>query len=75
MTEDGQITEKYKKYKEIISKYTEIPEVEFSTQIKRKSYGEISCEDKVSLFSVVDDLSTPVHLPYTVNMEELDQSY
>ena len=75
LTEDGQITEKYKKYKEIISKYTEIPEVEFSTQIKRKSYGEISCEDKVSLFSVVDDLSTPVHLPYTVNMEELDQSY
>ncbi len=75
LTEDGQITEKYLKYKEVISKYAPIPEVKFSTQIKRKSYGKLSCTDKVSLFSVIDDLSTPVHLPYTVNMEELDQSY
>ena len=75
LTEDGQITEKYRKYKEVISKYVDIPEVEFTTDIKRKSYGTLTCRDKVSLFSVVDDLSTPVHLPYTVNMEELDQSY
>ena len=75
LTEDGQITEKYRKYKEVISKYADIPEVEFSTDIKRKSYGSLSCKEKVSLFSVVDDLSTSVHLPYTVNMEELDQSY
>jgi beta-galactosidase len=75
LTEDGQITEKYNKYKEVISKYVDIPEVKFSMDIKRKSYGTLSCKEKVSLFSVVDDLSTPVHLPYTVNMEELDQSY
>ena len=75
LTEDGHITEKYKKYKEVISKYTDIPEVNFTTQIERKAYGELKCTDKVSLFSTVDDISTPVHLPYTVNMEELDQSY
>ena len=75
LAEDGQITEKYRKYKEVISKYVDIPEVEFSMDIKRKAYGKLECKEKVSLFSVVDDLSTPVHLPYTVNMEELDQSY
>ena len=75
LTEDGQITEKYRKYKEVISKYVDIPEVKLSMDIKRKSYGKLECKEKVSLFSVVDDLSTPVHLPYTVNMEELDQSY
>ena len=75
LTEDGQITEKYKKYKEVISKYVDVPEVKFSMDIKRKAYGKLECKEKVSLFSVVDDLSTPVHLPYTVNMEELDQNY
>ncbi|MBQ3795051.1 MAG: beta-galactosidase [Butyrivibrio sp.] len=75
LTEDGQITEKYKKYKEVIGKYVDIPEVEFSMDIKRKSYGTLTCKEKVSLFNVVDDLSKPVHLPYTVNMEDLDQSY
>ena len=75
LTEDGQITEKYKKYKEVISKYVDVPEVKLSMDIKRKSYGELSCKEKVSLFSVVDDISSPVHLPYTVNMEELGQSY
>lgn len=75
LTEDGQITEKYRKYQEVIKKYAPVPEVKLSMDIKRKSYGTLSCKEKVSLFSVVDDLSTPVHLPYTVNMEELDQSY
>ncbi|MBP3198243.1 MAG: beta-galactosidase [Butyrivibrio sp.] len=75
LTEDGQITEKYKKYQEIIEKYNKLPEVNFTTDIKQKSYGTLTCKDKVSLFSVIDDISTPVHLPYTVNMEELDQSY
>ena len=75
LTEDGRITEKYKKYKEIISKYVDVPEVELSSDIRRKSYGRLTCKDKVSLFSVVDDISKAVHLPYTVNMEELDQSY
>ncbi len=75
LTEDGQITEKYRRYQEIIAKYTKIPEVEFSTQIKRKSYGTVSIREKVSLFSVLEDISTPVESPFTQCMEKLGQNY
>lgn len=75
LTEDGQITEKYRRYKEIIGKYTKIPEVEFSTKIERGGYGELKCEEKVSLFNVLDDISKKVSSPYPVSMERLDQNY
>lgn len=75
LTEDGQITEKYRRYKEIIRKYAPIPEVKLSKEIKRASYGDVKCEAKVSLFNVIDDLSKKVTSPYPVSMERLDQSY
>lgn len=75
LTEDGQITEKYLRYKEVIQKYREIPEVHFSTEISRKSYGTLHVQDKVSLFSVIDDLSTPVPNSFPQSMEQLGQNY
>lgn len=75
LTEDGQLTEKYKKYKEVIAKHTHIPDVTFSTKITRKAYGRLEIKDKVSLFSVLDDISLPVTKPYTVCMEKLGQNY
>ena len=75
LTEDGQITEKYLRYKEVIQKYREIPEVHFSTKISRKSYGTLHVQDKVSLFSVIDDLSTPVPNSFPQSMEQLGQNY
>lgn len=75
LSEDGSITEKYEKFKEVIGKHVSIPEVKLKDAAKKVNYGKISCTEKVSLFSVVDDISKSVHLPYTVNMEELDQSY
>ena len=75
LTEDGRITEKYNRYKEIIEKHMgKAPEVDIP-EIRRKAYGKIECSGKVSLFSVVDDLSKPVKLAYTTNMEDLGQSY
>ncbi len=75
LTEDGQITEKYLRYKEVIQKYREIPDVHFSTKISRKSYGTLHVQDKVSLFSVIDDLSTPVPNSFPQSMEQLGQNY
>ncbi len=75
LTEDGRITEKYKVYKEIIGKYSESSQEYDLPEIKRVGYGKLRCSDKVSLFSVIDDISKATHLPYTVNMEELDQNY
>ncbi len=75
LTEDGQITEKYKRYKEVIKKHAHIPEVKLSTDIKRINYGKLEVKEKVSLFSVLDDISTPISLPYTTSMEKLGQNY
>lgn len=75
LTEDGQITEKYRRYKEVVAKYAEIPEVEFSTKIIRKAYGELAVQEKVSLFSVLEDLSSPVENVQPQSMERLGQSY
>ena len=75
LSEDGCMTEKYFRFRDVISKYTEIPEVEFTTKIKRKAYGNVQADKKVSLFSVLDDLSTPVHSQWTQSMEEVGQDY
>ena len=56
LTEDGRITEKYLRFKEVISKYREIPEVKLSMNIERRAYGRLEIKDKVSLFSVIDDI-------------------
>lgn len=75
LTEDGQITKKYRDFQKIIGKYTEIPQVEFSTDIKRQSYGEIKVLEKVSLFRVIDRLSEGVSSLYPQSMECLGQEY
>ena len=75
LTEDGQITEKYRRYQEVISKYIELPKVEFTTKIVRKAYGEFKVQEKVSLFSVLEDLSTPVENVTPQSMERLGQNY
>lgn len=75
LSEDGQITEKYRRYQEVISKYIELPKVQFTTEIKRKAYGRLKVQDKVSLFSVLEDISTPVYSSFPQSMEKLGQSY
>lgn len=75
LTEDGQITEKYRLYKQVISKYRDIPEIKFSTEIRRKAYGKLTVGDRVSLFSVLDDISKPVFSVYPQSMEKLGQNY
>jgi beta-galactosidase len=75
LTEDGQLTEKYHAFKKVVSKYRDIPEVEFSTKIERKAYGKLQAKGKVSLFSVLDDISEGVFSPCTLTMEQLQQNY
>lgn len=75
LTEDGQITEKYLRFQKVISKYAPIPEVKLSTKIERGAYGELICEEKVSLFSTLDTLSKPIKSNITQSMERLGQNY
>lgn len=75
LTEDGQITEKYREYREIIAKYREIPEVQLSTKICRKTYGTLPLCEKVGLFPVLEDLNAPVKGIHPQSMERLGQNY
>ena len=75
LTEDGQITPKYKAFQEVIRRFREIPEVEFTTEIKRKAYGEVAVAAKAGLFEVLEDISTPVENHYPQPMEKLGQYY
>lgn len=75
LTEDGQRTEKYRRFKEVIGKYVTIPEVPLTTKILRKDYGTLYVKEKVSLDSTLDRLSAPVESIYTQPMEKLGQNY
>lgn len=75
LTEAGDFTEKYRRYQEVIRKYAPVPEVEFSTKIIKKDYGTLQVQDKVSLFEVLDDISSPVESLYPQSMERLGQNY
>lgn len=75
LTEDGQITEKYRLFKQIISQYNTIEEVPLTTDIKRRDYGSLYCTGKVDLFSVLDKISKPTHSVYPLTMEEIGQNY
>lgn len=75
LTEDGQITAKYEAFKEVIKKYTEVPEVTFSTEIKRKSYGTLEVEKETGLFENLENLAEPVDMTVPISMERIDQGY
>ena len=75
LTEDGQITEKYNRFKEVISKYRSFEQIPLTTEIRRKEYGELICRGRASLFSVLEKLSLPIKSPYPLSMEEAGQSY
>ena len=75
LTEDGQITEKYCRYREVIGKYTDLPDVKFTTDIKRKAYGTLTVQAKTGLFSNLDNLSSCKESVYPQSMECLGQNY
>ena len=74
LTEDGQITEKYRRYQEVVRKHAPVPEVELTTDIRRKAYGKLVCEGKVGLFESLSELSEPVKNTFPICMEKLERT-
>lgn len=75
LSEDGKITPKYRALREVISKYVPETLMTFSTKIEKYAYGEQTVTNHVSLFSVLEDLATPVESPWPLSMEKLGQNY
>ena len=75
LAEDGRVTEKYRRYQEVIRKYRKVPEVTLSTPIRRRAYGTLPVQGKVGLFAALDALSTPAESVRPQSMERLGQNY
>lgn len=75
LTEDGRITPKYEAFKEVIARYTQIPEVPFTAEIKRKAYGTLKVQRSTGLFSNLENLARPVENLTPQSMEKLGQGY
>ncbi len=75
LTEWGDITPKYMAFREIISKYAPVGEMNFPAESKKLSYGECRETGKVSLFETINDISKPVKSAYPLCMEKLGQGY
>lgn len=50
LSEDGRMTKKYFAFREILKKYKDVPDVEFSTKIERRAYGEVRWSASTGLF-------------------------
>lgn len=75
LTEAGDFTRKYEVYREIIGKYTRIPQVNFSTSIVKKAYGSVKVKERAGLFEALQDIAEPVESVCTRSMERLGQYY
>lgn len=75
VSECGDITLKYEECKKVIGKYVNIPKVEFSTKIEKKSYGKLVVKEKVTLFNTLKTISSAEYYDCTLSMEKLGQNY
>lgn len=75
LSEDGEITPKYRAFQKVIAKYAEVPPLTLPTGIEKRSYGRQEVSGRVSLFSVLEDLSSPTQSPWPLPMEKLGQNY
>ncbi|MCO7124718.1 beta-galactosidase [Sporolactobacillus shoreicorticis] len=75
LSEDGELTQKYQAMRDVIGTYTKLPPLSFSTKIEKYAYGLQTVSERVSLFSIVDDLSYSLESPWPVSMEKVGQSY
>lgn len=75
LSEDGEITPKYRAMQQVIAKYAPIPDVAFSTRIGKKAFGEQSVDGRVSLVAALAGIASPVKNPWPLCMEKLGQNF
>ena len=75
LTEAGDFTEKYYKFQKVISKYAQVPKVEFTTKIQKKAYGKLTAVSQTGLLQNLDNLAEPITDSFPVCMEKCGQSY
>ncbi len=76
VNEYGDLTDKYFRFREVISKYAPIPDIELPAPVKKKKkYGKFEFTACRRLFDCLDKLSAPVETVCPLPMEKLGQGY
>lgn len=75
LTEAGDTTEKYNRYREIIGTYAPLPEIALPAPAAKVSYGVLRAEARVGLFEALPGIALPVRSPFPQPMEKLGQYY
>lgn len=75
LTEAGDFTEKYYKFQKVIGKYAPIPEVKFTTEIRKKAYGKLTAVSQTGLLQNLENLSNPTVDKFPICMEKCGQNY
>ena len=75
VNECGDLTDKYFRFREVISKYAPIPDIELPAPVKKKKYGKFEFTACRRLFDCLDKLSAPVKTVCPLPMEKLGQGY
>lgn len=75
VNECGDLTDKYFRFREVISKYAPIPDIELPAPVKKKKYGKFEFTACRRLFDCLDKLSAPVETVCPLPMEKLGQGY
>ena len=78
LSEDGRMTKKYFAFREILKKYKDVPDVQFSTKIERRAYGEVRWSESAGLFENLDVLTAVSggvkKTVYPLSMEQTGQN-
>jgi beta-galactosidase len=74
LSEDGQITKKYNAFREIVKKYKDVPDIEFSTNIERKAFGRIAWTEQADLLENLDVFGRGQKTVSPLSMEEAGQA-
>lgn len=75
LTEAGDVTIKYKRFKEIIARHTRNGNADILYSENKKAYGHIGLKESVGLFRVADDFAPAVSSACPKSMERLGQNY
>jgi beta-galactosidase len=75
LNENGGTTPKYFLFRDVVSKYAPLPEIELPAPIPAKRYGELKITKSARLLDNLGNLAAPVKLVSPRNMEKLGQGY
>ncbi|MWV43709.1 beta-galactosidase [Paenibacillus sp. HJL G12] len=75
LSEAGDPTPKFYAVREILSRYTGLPELDLPEPIRKKAYGDVKMTEQVELFASLEKLSEPIRRACPEPMERVGQSY